>query len=187
MRNDDARRPAAGKALGDGKALILVDFQNEWLDRGSDYFVGDVPGLVARVNRLIGFCRRSGFRIIFTRHVEESGDSFAAGSRNSELIAALDRRPSDPVVVKSRISPFYRTSMESELKGVQEIVACGILTNLCVRSLVEEAYDRDFRVTVIKDCCVALDEATQEFTFRDLKATREEVSFLCLEEFTSRG
>jgi len=40
-----------------------------------------------------------------------------------------------------------------------------------------------FDITVIKDCCVAFDDEIQEFTFRDLKATREEIEFLNLNEF----
>lgn len=52
-----------------------------------------------------------------------------------------------------------------------------------MRSLVQDAYDRDFDISVIKDCCVAFDEETQEFTFKDLKATREEIQFLNLNEF----
>jgi nicotinamidase-related amidase len=49
--------------------------------------------------------------------------------------------------------------------------------------LAQDAYDRDFEIIVIKDCCVALDKETQEFTFKDLKATREEIEFLNADEF----
>ena len=89
------------------------------------------------------------------------------------------------------LSPFTHADanksvklFEKELKGIKEIVICGILTNLCVRSLAQEAYDRDFQITIIKDCCVAFDAETHEFTLKDLKATREEIEFLNLNEFT---
>lgn len=165
------------------KALLLVDFQNEWIDRDSDYYVGDISGVIGKVNTLIDFCRSQGFRIIFTRHVEEDGGAFAPDSKNSELMAGLDRKDSDTVITKSRVSPFYRTTLEKDLEGVEEVVIAGILTNLCVRSTVQDAYDRDLDIKVIKDCCVAFDKETQEFTFRDLKATREEIGFLELDEF----
>ncbi|PIR58958.1 MAG: hypothetical protein COU69_02780 [Candidatus Pacebacteria bacterium CG10_big_fil_rev_8_21_14_0_10_56_10] len=38
-------------------------------------------------------------------------------------------------------------------------------SHLCVRSLVQDAYDRDFDIAVIKDCCVAFDQETHDFTF----------------------
>lgn len=73
--------------------------------------------------------------------------------------------------------------MDQELDGIKQVIVCGILTNLCVRSFIQDAYDRDFNITVIKDCCVAHTPETQEFTFYDLAQTREEIDFTNLKEF----
>jgi nicotinamidase-related amidase len=165
-------------------ALILIDFENEWIDPDSDYFVGGIKGVIERTNRLIDYCRKKNYKIIFTRHIElESDGAFKMGSKNVEIIPAVQRKESDTVITKNKISPFYRTNMEKELNGIEKVVVCGILANLCVRSFIEEAYDRDFEITVIKDCCVAFGRNTQEFTFKDLKATREEVEFINLKDF----
>jgi nicotinamidase-related amidase len=165
------------------KALVLVDFENEWIDKNSGYFVGNISAVINRTNKLIDFCRANGFKIIFTTHVEKgSGKEFAENSDNVKIISALHRKDSDVLIIKNKISPFYKTNLEKELKGIKEIVAAGILTNLCVRSLVQDAYDRDFAIKVIKDCCVAFGKQTQDFTFKDLKATREEIEFLNLDE-----
>jgi nicotinamidase-related amidase len=164
--------------------LILVDFENEWADKKSDYFVGDISEVLKKANLLIGYCRRKNYKIIFTTHVEKGSNSaFAKGSKNTEIIKQLDRKRTDRLITKNKISPFYKTSLERDLRGIKEIVIAGILTNLCVRSLAQDAYDRDFRITVIKDCCVAMDRRTQDFTFRDLKATRPEIEFKNLAEF----
>ncbi len=169
------------------KALILIDFENEWIDKTSDYYVGDISRVVEKTNKLIDFCRLRGYKIIFTRHVEKgSEDAFAEESEGVELIKRLHRKSSDSVITKYRISPFYQTPLENELKGISSMVVAGILTNLCVRHTVEDAYDREFDIAVIKDCCVAMDEDTQEFTFKDLKVTREEVEFLTLNEFVKK-
>jgi len=166
------------------KALILVDFENEWTDKSSDYFVGDVSDLIKKTNKLIDYCRKNGYKIIFTTHVEKDSDSaFAPNSKNVEIIKELHKQDSDVLITKNKISPFYKTNLEKELKGITEIVICGILTNLCVRSLAQDAYDRDFQITIIKDCCRAFDVETHEFTLKDLKATREEIEFLNLNEF----
>ncbi len=166
------------------KALILVDFEKEWTDKNSDYFVGDISGVIERTNKLIDFCRKNNYKIIFTTHIEkDSNGAFAPNSKNVEIIDVLHKENSDVLITKNKISPFFKTDLEKHLEGIREIVVCGILTNLCVRSLIQDAYDRDFEITVIKDCCVAFDDETQEFTFRDLKATREEIEFLNLNEF----
>jgi len=168
-------------------ALVLVDFQNEWINPESDYFVGDISKVISKVNSLIEFCRKKDYKIIFTRHIEEgSADAFAKGSKSTEIIPKITRQRHDILITKNKISPFYKTTLEKELRGIKHLVVAGILTNLCVRSLVEEAYDRDFEITVIKDCCVAMDKKTQEFTFKDLKNTREEVQFLNLKDFIEK-
>jgi nicotinamidase-related amidase len=160
-------------------ALILVDFENEWLDRYSDYFVGDIERVLVRVNMLIDYCRKKGHRIIFTTHIEkDSTKAFAPKTKRVKIMRGLHKEKGDILIKKYKVSPFYKTSLERKLKGVSEVIVCGILTNLCVRSLVEGAYDRDFAITVVKDCCVAFDRETQEFTFNDLKSMRKEI-LLC--------
>lgn len=168
------------------KALILVDFEKEWINKNSDYFVGDISEAIEKTNKLIDFCRKNNYKIIFTTHIEkDSGEAFVENSDNTEIIDEVNKQDSDILIKKNKISPFFKTDLEKHLEGINEIVVCGILTNLCVRSLVQDAYDRDFDIKVIKDCCVAFDDETQEFTFKDLGATREEVKFLNLDEFIS--
>jgi nicotinamidase-related amidase len=168
-------------------AIVLVDFENEWITKGSQYYVGDISDVIKRTNKLIDFCRKNKCKIIFTMHIEkDSKDVFAENSGNVEIIKDLHKEKTDVVIKKNKISPFYKTNLEKELSGVEKIIVCGILTNLCVRSLVQDAYDRDFSITIIKDCCVAFDKKTQEFTFKDLKATREEIELMNADEFIKR-
>lgn len=165
------------------KALILVDFENEWLDENSDYYIGDITNIINKTNKLIDYAREEDYKIIFIRHVEEGSDKeFAPNSNNVQIIDKLNKNEDDILITKYRISAFYKTNLEEELVGVDEIVVCGVLTNLCVRSLIHDAYDRDFEIKVIKDCCCAFDDDTQNFTFKDLKNTRPEIEFLDLDE-----
>ncbi len=85
--------------------------------------------------------------------------------------------------MKNKINPFYNTSLDQELSGIKRVIVCGILTNLCVRSFIQDAYDREFKITVIKDCCMAHTPEIQEFTFYDLTQTREEIEFTNFKEF----
>jgi len=166
------------------KALILVDFEKEWTDKSSDYFVGDISDLIEKTNKLIDYCRKNNYKIIFTTHIEKDSEGeFVENSENVEIIDEINKQNSDVLIKKNKISPFFKTDLEKHLEGIDEIVICGILTNLCVRSLAQDAYDRDFKITIIKDCCRAFDEETHNFTIKDLKATREEIEFLNLNEF----
>ena len=165
------------------KALILIDFENEWANEKSDDYLGELSGLIRKTNNLIDFCRNKNYKIIFTRHVENG--NWSEKSNGSKIIGEIHLKKNDKIIKKNRISPFYKTSLEKELNGIKEIVVCGILTNLCVRSLVQDAYDRGFKITVIKDCCKTYNQKTHIFTINDLKATRREIDFLNLKEFVN--
>ncbi len=68
------------------KALILVDFQKEWTDKSSDYFLGNISLLIKKTNKLIIFCRKNNYKIIFTKHIEKDSDKeFAEKSENVKI------------------------------------------------------------------------------------------------------
>jgi nicotinamidase-related amidase len=170
------------------QALLVVDWEKEWTDPESDYYVGDLAVATKKMNKLIAFCMSEGCRVIFIRHVEKASDgAFSRSSANVDFIDGLDVGKTDTVITKYKISPFFGTNLAAKLKGIRKVVVAGILTNLCVRSTVQDAYDRDFAVTVIQDCCQAFDGATHRFTIKDLKATREEIEFLNLSKFIKAG
>ncbi|OIO45496.1 MAG: hypothetical protein AUJ28_04040 [Parcubacteria group bacterium CG1_02_37_51] len=167
------------------KTLIIVDFQKEWQDKDSDYFVGDLSKLLNKTNQLIDYCRQEKYQIIFIKHVEKgSTTAFVENFQNTELLTGLHFENTDIIVKKNKISAFYQTDLATYLTNVNELVIGGLLTNLCVRSLAQDAYDRDFAITLITDCCQANSEEIHNFTIKDLQETREEIKFLTLSQFT---
>ena len=162
-------------------ALVLIDFQSEWTNPESEYYVGDIQEVVGKVNYLIEHCRARGFKIIRTKHREN--DSLDFFWPETKFIPELNFQETDTVIIKNKINPFYNTSLDQELVWIKHVIVCGILTNLCVRSFIQDAYDREFDITVIKDCCVAHTPELQEFTFYDLAQTRDEIDFTNLKEF----
>ena len=160
------------------KALIIIDLENEWIDKKSEYYIGDISKDIRKINELIDFYRDS-HKIIFIKHVELEGKNFRG--ENAELISTIHYED-DIIITKNKISAFYKTDLEKELKGIKEVVVCGILTNLCVRKFVEDAYDREYNIIVVKDCCVAMNKKIQLFTISDLKTTREEIIFVNLKD-----
>jgi len=167
------------------KCLIVIDVEKEWFIEDGENYVGHKNKELDNINRLIDYFRSHGNKIIFVRHVEGSGEEFV-GDR-AELIDSLHREKGDEVIVKNRVSCFYETDLMDSLKGTEYLVICGMLTNLCVRSAVSDAYDRDFDLTLVNDACIALDEETHEFTLKDLKETRPDIEIMTTKEFISQG
>jgi nicotinamidase-related amidase len=161
------------------KALLVVDWEKEWIDPESDYYIGnDLSVETKRINKLIDWARKKNFKIIFMRHLEREENAFKEGTKGAELIESLDVTKDDVIIDKYKISSFYQTSLAQELEGIGEIYVCGGLINACVRSLVCEAYDRDFQVNIVKDCCTSFDQETHDFTLKDITFVRPEVEVI---------
>ena len=64
------------------------------------------------------------------------------------------------VVTKRRVSAFTGSDLEVVLRslGTQQMVLTGVATSGVVLSTIREAADKDFRITVLSDCCGDADE-----------------------------
>ncbi len=76
-------------------------------------------------------------------------------------MAELACGPGDLVVDKVRFDAFQWTSLEPLLRGlgVDELVVCGVITNICVETTIRSAFMRDFPVIMLADCCAAATHA----------------------------
>lgn len=168
------------------RALLLIDLEEEWRSPGSEAYLGDLRAVVTNARRSLEGARHRGLEVVFTRHEEPEGaTSFRPGAPGVALLPEIAPGPGERVFVKHRISPFYRTGLDEHLaaRRVDDLSIGGIMTNLCVRSAVADAYDRGFAITVITDACASDSAATDRFTFDDLRKTRPEVRFRTAEEF----
>lgn len=80
------------------------------------------------------------------------------GSTAVEIMPQLEKRPEDIVIVKQRYSPFLNTDMELVLRSLKAdtLFLVGANTNNCVLSTAFEAFNRDFKVVLIEDCCASM-------------------------------
>jgi nicotinamidase-related amidase len=79
------------------------------------------------------------------------------GERGHDLIDALAPRKDEPVVDKPGKGAFYATDLESILRnrGIENLIVCGVTTEVCVHTTVREANDRGYRCLVPGDCCAS--------------------------------
>jgi nicotinamidase-related amidase len=64
------------------------------------------------------------------------------------------------IINKKRVSAFAGSDLEIILryKGIQHLVLGGVATSGVVLSTLREAADKDYRITVLSDCCLDPDE-----------------------------
>jgi nicotinamidase-related amidase len=153
-------------------ALIVIDMQRFFLDDDSPTYTAGGAAILPALERLLAAFRAAGRPVIFTRHVHHPDDLDSGimawwwegkcleGSRESEVHPALAPRPGEKVVFKHRYSAFYNTDLETVLRclKVEDLVVCGVMTNLCCESTARDAYYRDYRVFVPADGTASTDE-----------------------------
>jgi len=165
------------------KALLVIDVQEEWRNPDSALYLGsDFKGLTKNIQELVQFFRQSSIPIIWVTHVLKADGSdrerfqpkdvtfFVEGTKDVQLMSELKPLPSETMLKKNKLSCFLGTNLEELLKQkkVDELILCGIMTNGCVRTTAIDAYQRNFKVSIVKDCCASGSAETDEFTFKDL-------------------
>jgi nicotinamidase-related amidase len=141
-----------------------------------------MDSLTERAAYLLQYAREMRYKIIFVNHYEKEG-TFSPENECSNIIEELHPQAEDTIISKYKISSFYQTELEQELKDIENIVVAGIPTNLCVRMFVEEAYDRGFNLVLIEDICQTYNEKLQDFTFDDLNESRPDLDIVRLDQF----
>jgi nicotinamidase-related amidase len=90
---------------------------------------------------------------------------------------ALGPETDDIVVTNHRVSSFAGSDLEMILRATnsETLIMFGIATSGVVLSTLVEACDADYRVVVIGDCCVDLDEELHSVLLNKLFPQRADV------------
>ena len=85
---------------------------------------------------------------------------FKLGGFGTEIHPSLEQRPGDLQIVKQRVSPFYSTLLEAQLRagGYTRIYCSGVSTQAVVQATVRDGHDRDYEMVLIEDACCAHSE-----------------------------
>ena len=166
-------------------ALVVVDMQNDFVKEGGTLVVPDAEATIPRIQSLLDLARESGIRVVFTQDTHDEGDPeweiwpehVRRGTWGWEIIGELQPLENELVVRKVRYDAFYGTSLDHFLRvwGVDTLVICGTVANICVHYTAASAALRWYEVVIPRDATSALDPF-------DLEASLRQTSFL----FTGR-
>ncbi|WP_435608172.1 cysteine hydrolase family protein [Pseudomonas knackmussii] len=83
------------------------------------------------------------------------GRLLVRGEYGHDLIDELRPLSGEPVIDKPGYSAFAHTDLELLLcnAGVEELVLCGVTTEVCVSSTLRQAVDLGFACTLVSDAC----------------------------------
>lgn len=135
-------------------AVIIMDYQIRILDSLPKE---RLPELLRKANVVLAKARQKGVPVIYVEVIR--------GERTPEMEIHPDIKPKagETVLTKHRVGPFSTTNLDEILKkqGIDTLVLMGVSTSGCVLSTVRWAYDIDYQLIVLSDCCADRDDEVQ--------------------------
>lgn len=181
------------------KALILIDYINDIChEKGNPascaISVKD-GGVIPKVNELAAYARANNWLVIWV--VVAFDKNYLEASRNSptkkinalqrdtwgtELLADLDYKDGELIVVKNAVNPFYATNLDHILRNqnIDEIYVAGVATEIAIQSCTRDASDRGYKVNVVADCCAGRNPEFHEVSLRMLASFANVINVLDL-------
>jgi nicotinamidase-related amidase len=141
------------------------------------------PSLCASINELTATARATGCPVIWVRQefAPDLSDAmldmkrgnvrmFIKGTPGPLVLDELDRSDADLEVVKKRFSMFFRTDLDALLQrlGTDQVVLAGVNTHACIRVAAIDAYQRDFEVSIVRECVASKDVRHHDVTMEYL-------------------
>ena len=149
-------------------AVVVVDVQNGFCHPEGSLYAEPSEAVIGPVSTLVERARDAGAQVVYTRDVhppeqfddahyydefDRWGEHVVEGSWEAEIVESLDVHPADHVVEKHTYDAFHRTELEGFLDahGIDDLLFCGTLANVCVLHTAGSAGLRDYRPVVVED------------------------------------
>jgi nicotinamidase-related amidase len=161
--------------------------------------VSQLAGAVKPIAAVLHAARESGMLVVHTRegHLPDLSDAPPAkikrgasdrslrigdpgpmgrilirGEAGHDIIPALYPLDSEIVIDKPGKGAFYATELGDVLEkyGIENLLVCGVTTEVCVNTTVREANDRGYRCVVLADGCASYFPEFHEMGLKMIKA-----------------
>ena len=156
-------------------AVVVVDMQNGFCHPDGSLYAPGSETVIEPIADLVERAREADLQVIYTRDIhppeqfddahyydefEQWGEHVLEGSWEADIVDELTVEEDDHVVEKHTYDAFYNTELEGWLnaRGIDDLVLCGTLANVCVLHTGGSAGLRDFRPLMVEDCIGAIED-----------------------------
>ncbi len=159
-------------------ALVVVDMQYAFLEKGAPMACDGAIELVPKINELTALCHRLKIPVIFLKACRradlsdsglmtdmkppaEAGHEFDTleGKKGVEFYPGLNVTQDDYIVPKIRFSALIHGSSNLELLlrglGRNSFIICGVTTDVCVATTTTDGMMLGFKVFLVGDLTIA--------------------------------
>jgi ureidoacrylate peracid hydrolase len=162
-------------------AVLVVDMLNDFCKPGGAMVLPGYERLIAPQRAVIGAARQSGAPVVFIidshrpnqrrdREFLKRTPHCIEGSWGAQVIDDLEPGRDDVYVIKRRYSGFFNTDLDLTLRDleIETVIVMGVVTNICVRSTVHDAFFHGYQVVVPEDTVAATGPREQESSLYDI-------------------
>jgi nicotinamidase-related amidase len=179
-----------GQRIGFGQrpAVLVIDMQHDFCDPDAPTTLWPSIGATYEpIQRLCASARARRLPVFYTQGLVAADGSSAGlwrykqryhaegrvqidGSRGAAIIPELAPQAGDHVIRKWRPSAFFRTDLEVFLSvlAIDTLLVCGTSVSGCVRATVTDAFMRDIRCMVVRDCVADRTPAVMDASLFDM-------------------
>lgn len=162
-------------------ALLLIDVINDLdFSNGKQLLEYAIP-MADRIWHLQQRARRSRIPVIYVNdNFGRWRSDFKAqiehceqpGCLGKELVRKLHPDTDDYFVLKPKHSGFYSTTLDLLLRylGCRNLILTGIATNICVLFTANDAYMRDYKLVVPRDCSAANSLSDHDYAIHQMES-----------------
>ncbi|HJO05444.1 MAG TPA: isochorismatase family cysteine hydrolase [Acidobacteriota bacterium] len=160
--------------------LVIVDMQNDFVRPDGKLPVPGAEETIPRIRELMSFARQHGLTVIYTQdshgaddpEFEVWGEHARIDTPGWEIIEELQPRSDggDLVFRKDRYDGFFGTDLEASLErlGIDTLIICGTVANICVLSTAASAAIRWHQVILPLDAVSAITDFDMQLTIRQV-------------------
>jgi len=164
----------------DSTAVVVVDMQNGFCHPEGSLYAPPSEDAIDPCVELVDRAGEMGASVVYTRDVhadeqfedahyydefERWGEHVREGTWDAELVAKLKSRDADLIVEKHTYDAFHETQLDGWLTahGIDDLLICGTLANVCVLHTAGSAGLRDYRPVLVEDAVGYLEDDHREY------------------------
>ncbi|KAF1677163.1 isochorismatase family cysteine hydrolase [Bacillus mexicanus] len=153
-------------------ALLIVDMINNFEFDMGESLAKKTEKIVPHILSLKEHARQNDWPIIYVNdHYGlwqadiENIQQECTNDKSKEIIKQIAPEDADYFLIKPKHSAFYETALHTLLTELQvkHIILTGIAGNICVLFTANDAYMREYSITIPKDCIASNREEDNDF------------------------
>ena len=179
--------------LKSNPALFIIDMQNASCDPSGTFGKLGLPvsrhqAVIPAINHLRTLCHARGIPVFYTElsFKEDYSDAgiiveifpglsdlkgFIRGTWDAQIVDDLKPTSSETLILKTRNTAFWGTGLDKILaeQGINQIIATGVGTNMCVESTVRDAITYGFYALTVSDATATSSDEEQQSSLINLR------------------